>query len=574
MVRYPAQTREALYHITLAIFVGLCGGVGAIVLRQMISLNLKLFFEWVLPSISVIFGYNAAIIMLPMLGGLLVGLITVKTTAEARGHGIPEVIEAVNVYGGRIRGRVAFIKAFVSSITLGSGGSGGREGPIGQIGASLGSLLGQTLKLGERETKLLVACGLASGIGATFNAPLGGAIFAMEILLTEFEAVSATYIILASVVGTTFAVYLPIPGLESYALGASPAFNAVGLSFNHPLEIIFYLIMGLAFGVLSIIWVKSFYGVEGFFDRLNTSPIIKPAIGGFLTGIVGIFALEYGILGGGYEGVDIALLGGIPFIVLLLLGLGKIIATSLTVGSGGSGGTLAPSLYIGCMFGGAFGIFFHGVSPDIAINSATYALVGMGALFAGAAKAPLTCIIMIPEMVSDWGLLAPMMAACVSSYLVFSLFTKENLFTLKLHRRGVPLDVDHVLSEVRVGDIMTTNIDYVPNDVRVSELISKMLVLGHTGYPVMKDGRLFGIVTFDDIQRADLNKTVEEICSKDVFKLTNRNSVQKAVRMLYEKDVGRLIVVDKDDPEKVVGIVSRSDIIKAYQRMLDAKKKW
>lgn len=583
-MRYPAQTKDALYHITLAILVGLCGGIGAIVLRQLISFNYDIFFNRILPAISYeVYGFNVTVILLPVLGGLIVGLITAKTAGEAMGHGIPEVIESVNVYGGRIRGRVAFIKALVSSITIGSGGSGGREGPIGQIGASLGSLVGQKLNLGERHTRLLVACGLAAGIGATFNAPLGGAIFAMEILLTEFEAVSATYIILASVVGTTLAVYLPI---ESLALTTSPAFNVKDVLRFYPQELVSYLLMGLFFGLLSILWVRSFYRVEGFFDRLRVSPMVKPAIGGFLTGIIGVFALKYGItgsgydgygiLGSGYEGVDLVLLGiyQIPLIVLILLGIGKILATSFTVGSGGSGGILAPTLYIGCMFGGAFGMLLNQMSPGIAHDYVTYALVGMGALFAGAMNAPLTCIIMIPEMVDDWSLLAPMMAACVSSYLVFSLFMKENINTLKLLRRGVVLDIDHVLSEVRVGDIMTSKIDYVQSEMKVSELIPRMLVLGHTGYPVMKDDKLFGIVTFDDLQGADFKKTVEEVCTKEIFKLTPKNSVQKAVRMLYEKDVGRLIVVDKDDPEKVVGIVSRSDIIKAYQRMLDAKKRW
>jgi CIC family chloride channel protein len=575
MFQFPSQTRSASKQIALAIIVGLCGGAAAVVTHRLISLFYDFSFKYLLPLISYeIYGLNVLILLLPLLGGLMVGPIIAKYAVETQGHGVPEVMEAVHLYGGKIRQRVAFVKVITSAITIGSGGSAGPEGPIAQIGSSLGSSIGQRLMLGERQIRLLVACGMASGIGATFNAPLGGAIFAMEILLTEFEAISATSVILASVVGTTFAVYMPIPGLESLALGTSPSFNAGGLMFNHPLELVFYLIMGLFFGVISILWVRTLYHTEDFFEKLKIKPQLKPAIGGFLTGIIGIFTLGYGIMGTGYEGVNLTLLGEIPIIVLILLGVGKILATSFTIGSGGSGGIFAPSLYIGCVFGGAFGIIFNLISPGIAQVPMTYALVGMGALFAGAANAPLTCIILIPEMANDWRLLPPIMIACVSSYLVYSLFTRDSIYTLKLIRKDVTIDVDHVLSEVRVKDIMTREIDSVSCDMKVSELILHMMRGGHMGYPVTRDGRLCGIITLDDLHGADLDATIGFVCTREIFTLNPMDSAQKAVRMLYDRDVGRLVVVDKEDPDKAIGIISRSDIIKAYQRILNIKRMW
>jgi CIC family chloride channel protein len=568
MFYFQPQTRKALKHIILAVVVGLCGGVGAIIFRFMISINRKIFFQWFLNLVSInISNWNLGIILLPVIGALIVGPIISRVAIETKGHGVPEVMEAVHLYGGKIRSRVAFIKVLVSSITIGSGGSAGREGPIAQIGSSLGSLIAQKLNLSERYRKLLVGCGMASGIGATFNAPLGGALFSMEVLMKEYNAISATAIILSSVVGTTFA---------SIWLGSSPAFHLFKpLEFNHPLELIFYLLMGLIFGILSVIWVKTFYKIEDFFDNKVKIPLsLKPALGGFFTGILGVFTISYGILGVGYEGIDLALAGKLSLTLLITLGILKILSTSFTIGSGGSGGIFAPSLFIGAMFGGAFGILFNFFFPQIAITPMTYALVGMGALFAGAANAPLTCIVMIPEMTRDYSLLPAMMAACVSSYLISFVFMKDNIYTLKLLRRGVSLDTDNILSEIRVKDVMTKKVETLESKMKVHELIKLMLKEGHghMGYPVMKNNKLFGIITFDDIQDSDTDESIEELCTRNVITIYPKNTVQKAVRLMQEYGIGRLIVVDEEDKDKILGIISRTDILKAYNQMVKLKR--
>ncbi len=592
MFYFPVQTKGALRHISLAIVVGLCGGAGAVVFRTFIEIVQGFFFDFILPQISQdVYGYNISLIFLPAIGGLLVGLITWRVAIETRGYGIPEVMESMHVHAGRIRKRVAFTKIITSAITVGSGGSAGREGPIAQIGASFGSLIGQIVNLSERQRRVLIASGLAAGVGATFNAPLGAAIFAIEILFVEFEAISATSIILASVIGTAFA---------SIFLGPHPAFrvsDGLTFGFEQPLEIVFYLILGLILGVISVLWVRSFYRIEDFFDSVKISPVFKAGMGGVFTGLLGILTLDLldvdihfvrnNILGVGYAGMEKIL--SAPSIelsassiettiaILILLGIAKILATSFTIGSGGSGGVFSSSLYIGVMFGGALGLVFNSLFPSIALNSATYALVGAGALFAGTASAPLTCIVLIPEMTRDYSLIPPMMAACVTSYIISSLLMKNSIYTLKLVKKGISMDIDHVLSDVRVEDIMTADVSTIPADMKINDLIKKMSDEGHMGYPITRDDKLFGIITFDDIHRvkeAEPEETVGDVCTREVLTVNPQDSVQKAAEILHNRDIGRLIVVNEGELKRIVGIISKTDIIKAYQRSLRLKKTW
>jgi len=416
----------------LGLMAGLAGGLGAVIFRFMIDFNHRLFFDLILPNIPFNTGdTNFGIIFLPAIGGLIAGPIIFAFAYETRGHGVPEVMEAIHLRSGRIRKRVAVIKVIVSSITIGSGGSAGREGPIAQIGATMGSILGRLFHLREDDVKLLIVCGMSAGIAGTFNAPLGGALFGLEVIYREFRPLDAVPIILASVVGAAVA---------SAFFGLKPAFQAPPLPFTNPVELFFYFILGLCFGLVAVLWVKIFYAIEDLFIILKIHPRFKPAIGGLLTGCIGVQFPLYGIMGVGYEGINLALIGTFPLILLLILGILKIFATSFTIGSGGSGGVFAPSLFIGTMLGGAFGLLFHGAFPEIIQYPFTYSLAGMGALFAGAARAPLTCMIIIPEMTNDWSLLPPLMLSCVTSFLISSfLLRASSIYTLKLERRGVKL---------------------------------------------------------------------------------------------------------------------------------------
>ncbi|RLG06267.1 MAG: chloride channel protein, partial [Thaumarchaeota archaeon] len=548
----------------LGCVVGILGGLGAVFFRLMISINHTLFFDGILRHIPLrLGGVNFGVILLPALGGLIIGPIIMRLAPETKGHGVPEVMEAATLRGGRIRKRVAFIKVIVSSITIGSGGSAGREGPIAQIGATLGSIIGQVFKLDAQSMKLLVVCGLAAGIAGTFNAPLGGALFGMEILYRGIGLFNAMPVILSSVIGATVA---------SVFLGRKPAFNPEGLTTWTPQELPLYLLLGVVFGIISIIWVKVFYAVEDFFERLNISPHLKPAIGGLIVGLIGVLYAGYGIMGVGYEGINLLLAGKLTLILLILLGILKILATSFTIGSGGSGGIFAPSLYIGSMFGGALGILFHMLFPSIVTQPVTYALAGMAALFAGAAQAPINVIIMIPEMSGTFTLIPPIMASSTMSFFIAWLILRgSSIYTIKLERRGIKLRMGRsfILDSIRVEEVMNRNIITLSPDMPILALETLFEEYHHTGYPVVKDGKLIGMVTISDVQKVPpekrANLKIKDIASRKLVVTYPDETVHQALDKMYIKDVGRLPVVDRNDPTKIVGIISKHDILKAFE---------
>ncbi|MGB9023057.1 MAG: chloride channel protein, partial [Candidatus Bathyarchaeia archaeon] len=530
----------------------------------MIDLNNHLFFDLVLPHISVGTGrFNLGLILLPALGGLIVGPIIMRFAPETKGHGVPEVMEAVALRGGRIRKRVAFLKVVVSSVTIGSGGSAGREGPIAQIGSTIGSFLGQVFKLEPQDIKLLVVSGLAAGIAGTFNAPLGAAVFGLEVLFRGIGLFNAMPVILASVIGAATA--------SSY-FGQRPAFNAEGLASWTPPELGLYVILGLAFGVISVLWIRVFYGVEDWFERMRVPSRYKPALGGLVTGFLIMLYPTYGLAGVGYEGVNAALLGKFSLLLLLTLGALKIIATSFTIGSGASGGIFAPSLYIGSMFGGAMGLLFNWAFPSIVHQPFTYALAGMAALFAGAAQAPINVIIMIPEMSHDFALIPPIMASSVTSFFVAWLFLRgSSIYTIKLQRRGVNLRMGRALALdlIKVEEVMTKKVTTVGPDTPVPVLELLFEEEHHTGYPVVKDGHLVGVVTLEDVRNlpddARDRGRVGDIASKNVVVAYPDETVHSALDKMHAGHVGRLPVVDRNNPTRILGIVTRHDLVRAHE---------
>lgn len=496
--------KEWLLLDVLGMLTGVAGGLGAIAFRYMIALNNHLFFEILhkgLPVGSSWFDIRLAI--LPGLGGLLVGFLTSRLAPETKGHGVPEVMEAVVLKMGRIRKRISFVKVLVSSITIGSGGSAGREGPIAQIGAAVGSLIGQVLKLPSHDVRLLVVCGLSAGIAGTFNAPLGGAIFGMEILLRRIGLSDAIPVILSSVVGVAVAASV---------LGQSLSFKTPPVRMWTPCELPLYILLGVAFGLISVLWIKTFYYVEDVFTKLHVHPYVKPALGAFIAGSLATVYPDLGIMGVGYEGVDTVLTGVLPLSLLLMLGVLKMLATSFTIGSGGSGGIFAPTLYIGSMLGAAMGVMFKSALPTVASPSFTYSLAGMAALFAGAAQAPLNVIVMIPEMSNDYMLIPPLMASSASSFLVARLFLKgSSIYTLKLERRGVRLRMGRPFSleVVKVGEVMTRDVVTVAPGMPLPVLEILFEESHHIGYPVLEGGRLIGMVTISDLQRVPVDRRAE-----------------------------------------------------------------
>jgi CIC family chloride channel protein len=413
--------------ILLAIVVGLLTGLGSVGFILLLR-RLADFAQTDVAGVLDVFG-PANIVLLPAIGGLLAGPLITRFAREAKGHGVPEVMTALATRGGRIRKRVVFVKVIASAFTLGFGGAAGREGPMVQIGAGLGSAVGQLTGLGARHVRTLVACGAAGGIAATFNAPIAGAIFAMEILMGRVHT-DFLLVLLTSISSVMIA--------RSY-LGNYPAFVAPAYQLVSPRELPLYFVMGVALGFAAVFYVRSLYRVEDRFNRWKFPEALKPAVGGLLVGLVLRFFPQ--VYGTGLTAMESALWVRFPWELLLGLFAAELVANCATLGSGASGGVFAPSLYMGAMLGGVFGTLAHVVFPDWTAASGAYAMVGMAAFFAAAAKAPTTAILILFEMTNDYRIVLPLMAATVGSVYVSHWLLPHSIYTLKLHIRGVVFPV-------------------------------------------------------------------------------------------------------------------------------------
>jgi len=568
-IKKLSETYKWAYIDFLAILIGVAGGAGAIVFRSVIEFIHGIFFSGIYYQGA---GPTYCVILFPIIGGLIVGPIVFILAPEAKGHGVPQIIESLQIGGGQIRKRVGFLLILSSAVIIGSGGSAGREGPIAQIGASFGSLIGQIFRLGSGDLKLLTVCGVAAGIAGTFNAPMGGAIFSMEVVARRFSPYDSVPILISAVVGVAVAGTLMSP---------TPAFANPEFAFSTA-DLALCFILGPIFGALAFSWVRIFYFVEDFFEGLKIPKMLKPALGGTVAGISGYYLFGYGIMGVGYDGIT--RIFETPFdassfpssfdmmIFLIALGLVKILATSFTVGSGGSGGIFAPSLYIGFMFGVAFGLFAGVILPDLDTASPTvYGLLGMAALFAGAARAPLTCIVMIPEMASSYSRLPPIIIACVLSYATAQILMKGmSIYSLKLMRKGIFIDQPQpVLKGIEIGEAMHRNVATVKPEMTLRELRDLMFKSNLNGFPVVEDGRLVGIVTFDDLRKVPISEQdktlVGDVAVRELISVRPDQSSKYAMDLMYQNKIGRLPVVSGDDPKELLGIITRTDVIRAYE---------
>jgi chloride channel protein, CIC family len=564
--------------------VGLLAGLGAVVFRWMIRGFQRIFFgqgaEWL--------GFlgHYYVVLLPAVGGLLFGPLIYFLAREAKGEGPPEVMEAVAIKGGRIRSRVAAVKALASAICIGSGGSVGREGPIVQIGSSVGSAVGQWLTLPEEWIKTLVLCGAAGGISATFNAPIGGIFFALEVIQRRFIAGNFGFVVISSVTADFIAHRF---------LGSMPSFIIPPYSMASNWEILPYALLGILAGLFPLGFIRFFYKCEDFFSGLKFPEYLKPVLGGIVIGLIGLYYFDvFGVgYGGSYGvggiflergGVDKALVGEIGLATLLILMLLKIFATSVTLGSGGSGGIFAPSLFMGAMLGGAIGIVVYRLFPTITISSeaeasGAYALVGMGAFFATTVHGPITAIIMLFEMTRNYDLILPLMTAVVISMLTARAFSRESIYTLKLVRRGVDVHQEEqadMMKNITVGEVMTHDFPTVPPSMRISELMEELHQSGHHGFPIVdENGSFCGIVTLQDVEagvaRKDPTLTAGDIATKSPVVAYPDQSIHDALAQFGGRDVGRIPVVDRNNPKKLLGVLRRHDVVRAYTKAV-AKK--
>ncbi len=561
------QPPEAGVLIVTAVFVGLGGGLGAIVFRWLINGFTHISFEMMRDWLW--FMGPAYVIVVPAIGGMFVGPLIYFFAREAKGHGVPEVMEAVALRGGRIRPVVVVVKSLASSLCIGSGGSVGREGPIVQIGSALGSTIGQVLKLSDERIRNLVACGAAAGIAATFNAPIAGVIFALEVILGEFSVGYFSTVVISSVTASV---------VGRIAFGDVPAFSVPNYSLVSPWELLLYVLLGGLAGLVALLFVRTLYWFEDGFDAWRFPEYVKPVVGGLFVGGIGFYFPH--VFGVGYEAIENALLGKMLLSTMGLLILVKILATSLTIGSGGSGGVFAPSLFIGAMVGGLFGGVAHQMLPNITAASGAYALVGMAAVFAGAARAPITAIIILFEMTNDYRIILPLMLASVVSTLLSQKLSRESIYSLKLARRGVRLesgrDID-VMQGVLVGEAMTANVDTVDADLPLVDLERAFRKTHHHGFPVLDaNEELFGVVTIQDLERAKEGGPIDRLRVRDIA--TRRilvaypdEPVWTALKRLGTRDVGRLPVVDRGTSKQLLGVIRRHDIVRAYKLAIGRK---
>lgn len=562
------ESEQVLFAL-LAFIIGLLAGLGAILFKYMIEGVQWLVFSGTGELFYII--KDAPIYMkllAPSLGGLVVGLIIYKFAREAKGHGVPEVMSAVALKGGIIRKRIVGIKAIASALSIGTGSSVGSEGPIVQIGSAIGSALGQALNLSGTKMKSMVACGAAAGIAAIFNAPIAGVMFSVEIILGNIAFSTFSPLVISAVTATI---------ISRAWWGDIPTFHVPKYELVSPLEIPAYILLGLIAAAVAVTFSKTLYRTEDFFDdKLNMPPYFKTALGGLCIGVIGIFSPH--IFGVGYQVIDLSLLGEMPFYLLASLVVLKIIATSLSLGSGSSGGVFAPSLFIGAATGGAFGTIAHAIFPTISSTSGAYALVGMGALVAGTTYAPITAIMIIFEMTSDYQIILPLMLTCITSTIFASYLSKESIYTMKLARQGINLQAGkevNILKSIMVKDAMAKGAQTISESMTVRQFNDFLTSSKHSNFPIVNaKGELSGIISFQDFKSVMFEPGLEdlivikELATEKVITITNEENLDDAFKKIGSKNIEQLPVVSKNNPNKIVGMLSRRDIISAYNKGL------
>lgn len=559
--------------LILCLVIGVTTGLGAIAFKWMIESFDSLFFDGLWGLFDWAGDYKILFLpLIPAAGGLLVGPIVHFVAQEAKGHGVPEVMAAVAMRDGRIRGRVATAKAIASAICIGSGGSAGREGPIVQIGSAIGSAMGQLFRISGSRLRILVGCGAAGGISAVFNAPIAGVMFAVEIILGDFGIRTLTPVVLSSVAASVTA---------RTVLGDRAVFEVPPYQLVSPYEIPLYLALGALAGLVGVLYIKTLYFTEDQFDRFRVPGYLKPAVGGFALGGVAIISME--ILADGYSGITHAVAGSLALPLVTMLIFLKIVATSLTLGSGNSGGIFAPSLFIGAMLGQAFGGVMNILFPEVTAPAGAYALVGMAAMVSGATHATITAILIIFEMTSDYRIILPLMAASVMATFVAHRLSPQSIYTLKLFRKGI--NISHgrevnVMSSLRVREAMEADAKTIPPDLPLKLIVDKFEETQFDVLPVTDDsGHLLGVVTFQDIREVLMGRRLEVLAdvviAADILTtpetglfLTPEQSLNDAMQKLAMKDTRSLPVVDSQSTMRLVGVMSRRQLLNTYNRAL------
>jgi len=565
------KANEHTIMAVLAVVVGLASGFGAVGFRYLINFFQTLAYgspSELLHVVQKLPWYHK--LWIPALGGMVVGPLVYFLAREAKGHGVPEVMEAVALRGGLIRKRVVLIKTLASAICIGTGGSVGREGPIVQIGSAIGSSIGQMLKVSADRMRTLVGCGAAAGIAATFNAPIAGSMFALEVILGDFGLSTFSPIVIASVVATA---------VSRHFLGDTPAFIVPAYELVSAWELLIYMVLGLFCAIVGVTFTRTLYKLEDLFDDFKFPGYLKAVVGGLVLGAGGLLVPQ--ILGVGYGAIDLALIQKYSWWLLLVLVFSKILATSITIGSGGSGGVFAPSLFLGAMAGGFFGTVVHDLFPGVTATPGAYSIVGMGAVVSATTHGPMAAILILFEMTGSYTIILPLMLSCIIGTIAAGQLFKESIYTLKMIRKGINIQAGkevNILRSMHVKDVMNSQVETVPEGLSLVDMAEKISKSKFNSFPVLNaENRLAGIISFNDYNEAIFDEDLKDIvvakdlASTDVVTVSSEDDLYTALEKISPKDFSTLPVVSPDDPHQLVGIVTRRDIIGAYEKAVIKK---
>ena len=581
----PAASYRIGWMSLLAAMVGILAGIIAYLLYDLIALftNLAYYHQWSFqfrsPGNTTL---GPWIIVTPAIGGIIVGFLAKYGSKKIKGHGIPEAMEAVLTSRSRIEAKVAILKPLSAAIAIGTGGPFGAEGPIIQTGGAVGSLVGQLISTTAAERKVLLACGAGAGMAATFNTPIAGVILAIELLLFEFRARSFIPLVIASTLATS---------VRAVLLGQRSMFTMSDVNFDVLHGLPFYLLLGVICGAAAIGFTKVLYWVEDQFDRLPIDELWNPAIGALGLGIIGFFVPR--VLGVGYDTISDILNNNLALKLLILIAVFKALALVISLGSGTSGGLLAPMFMSSAAMGGVFAMVVNHIFPAAHLSPGAYALVAMAAVFGAASRATFTFIVFAFEITHDYNAILPLMLACVIADLIALRYLPASIMTEKLARRGLHVPGEYeasVLHRVRVGEVMRTDVRPIPQEMTVSELAERtssgtargsepardVPALDLTqGLPIAgKDGRLTGIVTQGDLLRAlesdPLGKlTVLEAGSDAPIVAYPDELAHDAMLRMLRHDIGRLPVVRREDPRELAGYFDRASLLGAWSRQME-----
>ncbi|MFO7323201.1 MAG: chloride channel protein [Chloroflexota bacterium] len=569
--RWPPSENFTL--LALAIAVGLTTGGGVLLFKHGFAFFEEIYRQPLLHALGDTLG-RWAIVPVLALGGLIVGAVKQRFIGVERHHGVAGIMEATALAGGRLRyGRMP-MKALLASFSIGAGASVGPEDPSVQIGANLGSMFGQRLHLSDERVRLLVAAGVASGIAAAFRAPIAGVFFALEVILADLSTSAFGVVVLASVVASVLTQALeaggPELGIQNYTLGG-------------PQQIPLYVLLAVLVAPVSAAYIRLLYWQHDFWHERRLPAPVKTMLAGAIVGLIAAFLPE--IMGTGRETMNRLLNADsddFTLTVLAALVVAKMVATTISLGGGFVGGMFAPSLFVGAAFGSLYGHIVTSLLPTpVAANPAAYAVTGMAATMTGVIRAPITTVLLLFELTNDYNLILPVMLVVAVSLLVVERIAPDGIYHLGLARKGIRLsygrDTD-LMQTIMAGDAMTPAAAYLIQASLPAERLEAEFRKRNTHGLIVVDaeGDLFGIVTIQDLARALGNGGLEglsagDICTRDVLTVTPETPISDALRLIGQRDVGRLPVVDARNPRKVVGMLRRHDILRSYDMALQRK---